>query len=741
MASVDTAEARLALGGVDDPAPPPAIARLAWIVAFVAGIGVAAAGPEPTGTAWFDPVLLVVIVAVAAVVSARGPWWLRTGACGLGASLALDPLGVAFGVVGLLVGAVPPERIPNRGVVAVFVVGCACNSLARSQLEGFAGFSTVIGLTLAAAMILVGLRRCAPRTRRIARRVAIAGAAFGLVSAGLAVIAALGVRDAVASADASAQLGIDALDEGDYAGAADRLDAAASDFGRLHRGLGGALAFPSRLIPGLAQNVGAVRALAAAGGDMAAEAGRSLREVDPDRLGVSDGAVDLDAIRDVQAPMHRVRDSFVRFERTLADAQTPWTLPPLARRLDDLDEQVADQSLRLRNVVDAVDLLPAMLGDDSPRRYLVLFTSPAEARGLGGFPGSWTTVEVDRGRIDVGDVGRIDELNEATLLADCGECDEEMLLRYGRFGLTTRPGDLSGPDTWSNLTIPTNFPAIADAAHRLFPQATGTRIDGVVVMDPYAVQTLASYGGPVAIPRVDEPIPVDEIARFIIADQYLVSDRYEERVATLQELGTAALDGILRGDLPDPPTMLADLAPLVAERRLLVWTADADEQRLLDGTGLIGDLPELDDDDGGFSVAVTNAAANKIDRFLGRQVTVTEVRRDGRRWLRAEVSLTNGAPATGLPDYVIGNRIDLPPGHHRLLVSFYGPTVPSTMTVDGEPVAPGGLLEDEWVAVETFVDFSPGERHDFVLEYPLPAGSGEFEPTVWEQPLATRSDP
>ena len=45
----------------------------------------------------------------------------------------------------------------------------------------------------------------------------------------------------------------------------------------------------------------------------------------------------------------------------------------------------------------------------------------------------------------------------------------------------------------------------------------------------------------------------------------------------------------------------------------------------------------------------------------------------GERLLVVDVTLTNDAPASGLPRYVIGNDQGLPDGTSRMLVTLYGP--------------------------------------------------------------------
>ena len=104
------------------------------------------------------------------------------------------------------------------------------------------------------------------------------------------------------------------MNNGDYQAAAARFSDASTSFLGAENKLGGPLAMPSRLIPGVAQNVAAGAELAAAAGEGTAEAAAALRAIDPASLRVVDGAIDLDAVAAVEAPLLQV-------ESALAEAQ------------------------------------------------------------------------------------------------------------------------------------------------------------------------------------------------------------------------------------------------------------------------------------------------------------------------------------------------------------------------------------------------------------------------------------
>jgi hypothetical protein len=110
----------------------------------------------------------------------------------------------------------------------------------------------------------------------------------------------------------------------------------------------------------------------------------------------------------------------------------------------------------------------------------------------------------------------------------------------------------------------------------------------------------------------------------------------------------------------------------------------------------------------------------------------------------ASVTLRNHAPASGLPDYVIGNVVSsntpnhevLPVGTNRALVSIYSPWFPTSPEVDG--VATPFEIQDELgrkVAAVT-VDIPPGGTKTLSLQFhgQLPIGE-PYHLDVWRQSL------
>jgi len=719
--------------------------RAAIAIAALAGVLAAGANAHPTGQTFVDWILTASGVAAVVWAAASAPWWAVAGAAGVAAVVAFDPIMVivataAFGV-GLWIGVRQRDQSTLRGLVAAV----AMNALIRSELDGFFGLSAIVGIAVGVVLFVVGLRRRPSAIRRIGwiSMVSIAGVA--VIAVGAAGFTALSVRSNISDGNRQARAAVNVLNSGDYQQATIGFRDASRSFRAADRHLSGPFGRLALVVPGLAQNVSAGADLAAAAETSLTDVATALDQVDPEALRVVDGTIDIAAIRAVEQPLTDVQNSLITLRTVTEDVQSPWLLGKLQTELADLTAEFDEKEPRLQNAVDAVRLAPQILGADGTRRYLVLFTSPVEARGLAGFIGNYAVVEIDNGRIDVTEFGRRSDLQRIAndTGASCAECPEEMLARYGAFGIDRGDG-IFGREGWTSLTLPAHFPYVGETAQIMFSQSGGDPIDGVIAMDPYVVQALMQYTGAVALTEAGVTVQPDQAATFLLEGQYDIIPvaSNDERIEAIDTLGQQVIGKLLTSSLPVPSELARHIGPLVSEQRLLMWTDDPAEQDLLDRIGLLGALPPLGDD-GGFSVMVSNAGHSKIDAYLDRTVDVAvENRAAGTRVLVADVTLTNTAPQNGRPKYVIGNDYGFPSGTSYLWINFFGTERLVRATRNGEPMnlQASPATEVGWHAYAGYDVLASGESATYRLEFELgPADDDVDEPVRWTQPLARRT--
>lgn len=717
-----------------------------WLVigfGALAGVIACLADASPTGSNVIDAALVIGAITFLCWAASASPWWMLAGFAIAAAALASEIEIVAIAVSGFVLAVVSARMSADRRVLTPVLrsisAGLSANAVLWSSVNVFFGFSALVGIGAAMLAVIGGV---VARPTEVRRRVAAATgivAITSLVAVVFVALAAHSARDDLASGGEAARSAVKELQAGDYTTAAASFERAADLFERGADRVGGPLTAGGRIIPGLAQNLTASRDVTRAAANTADRAALALREIDPSSITLDNGGVDLDELIAAEQQLLVVRAAVDGLAATLDEVSSPWLVSPLRRQVKELEEEIDENSPRIDSALTAVGLAPRMLGGDGPRHYLILFTTPAEARGLGGFTGNYAEVVIDQGSVQVNEFGRSLDLNErlASVGADCDDCSAEFLDAYGVYGFTTGPDGGVGPRAWLNITMPAHFPLVADTAATLFRAAGGHEVDGVIAMDPYVVAELMRYTGPIEVPELDVTVVADDVAEFLIFDQYVLADDKDQRVDALDTLGRSAITKMIESTLPSPIDLAERFAPLVEERRLLFWSSVDEEQDFLNEIGLLGAFPELSAQDGGFSLAVTNASANKIDSFLERDVVITEVRTaEGERQLVADVTLTNTAPSAGLPPYVIDNEVGLPVGTSRLLVTYYGPTGLESVTLEDELIAVERFGEGGWFGYRHAVEIPPGQSVRSRVVFNLdPSGRDTFEPTTWEQPL------
>ena len=363
----------------------------------------------------------------------------------------------------------------------------------------------------------------------------------------------------------------------------------------------------------------------------------------------------------------------------------------------------------------------------------MLFTTPSESRGLGGFIGSYAELTAEDGQLTLSNFGHAQDLDAAAIQAGARVNGHEAFLRqYGQFGFDE--GGAVGDAAFRNLAMSPDFPTVGAIAADLYAQTTGRPVDGVVAMDPFVVSALLRYVGTIDLSTIDLEVNADSLLPYLLLDQYVMADGdTATRVDALAEAASLTFDALVAGALPDPITLSRDLGPLTSERRLLVWSSDSEEQALLERVHVAGAIPDVAGSDG-WAVTVSNGGGSKIDHFLQRRASYdASTDSSGETTATLRVELTNNAPAEGYPRYVIGNLVGLPSGTSRLYVSFYSPLGLTGATLDGEATGLTVGEEEGWNVYSRFVDIPPGGSVTFEVQL---AGTVD-DPTnvvTWVQP-------
>lgn len=719
---------------VDDGNPLETLA-----VAVGAGVLCVVGGPAPTGQSVIDALLVGALVTYVTWFGAVVPVRFAGAVVLIAGSLTLSWPGMIVGALAYVVSARLAVSRRSSKIASAVLAGVALNLSARSEFEVFLGASTIIAVLLALSIVV----RAYPRQTGFARRTAL-GVGLTLIvgpilSMAVFALPAIQSQDDLREGERFAQEGLDLLGDGDLEDAEVTFQRAAAAFARAEDRLTDPLGLPAAAVPVLAQHRHAateVSGQAAASTELLAS---ELAKIDLDRLTVSDGRINLEAIRALEEPLVEIQERVGRLGDTIDAADSRWLVRPARERLADLSDDIDVQLERSDEIISVVRQAPALLGGEGQRVYFMAFTTPAEARGLGGFMGNWAEITVQDGNIELTDFGRSDDLDDAAAPGErtvTGPTD--WLERYGEFGFDSGPAGGVGSDPWKNVTLSPSMSSTGQVIAELYPQSGGRPVNGVFVLDVFTVAQLLEFTGPIELPDGQGTLTAESAPKFLLNDQYELTDT-TQRVDVLEVVSRDVFDTLLSTDLPPARELIDTLGPLVEQGRLAAYATDEKEQELIEQVGLGGTLANPSGRDG-LAIVFNNAIGNKIDFFLRSFATYSVVaeRDENTARARLEIVLDNEAPVFGETNYVIGNPLGYPDGTNRTYLSVFTRLPVRQTEIDGATVLTEQETEQGYFVTSLVVELAAKESRTVTFEMSGPLDLTDGYDLVLRSPPTAR---
>lgn len=438
---------------------------------------------------------------------------------------------------------------------------------------------------------------------------------------------------------------------------------------------------------------------------------------------------DVARLERAREPLVETADAVAAAEADFAMIRAESLVAPLGEGVTALAGLVSEAGPPLAVLSDAVQVLPDMLGADGPRTILLMMQNPAEPRTGGGITGSFALLEAVDGELTL------------ALQADSGAFvgGSEEAVAPVPDSTVTLYGDTVGRFVM-NASMPADFTVTADLARAWWLQQSDVVPDAVISIDPEVLAAMVSATGPITLSNGLE-LNGDNLVQTLLVDAYFVLDRDDQ--TQFQQLVTAtAFSQLLSGSIDFVPFAEA-LAPVIAEGRISMWSADPDEEAVIaEGpfSGPAGRQRMAGDD--AYAVYVNDATGGKMGSFLFSEVGASTVqcRSDGRPDTVVVVRLANNAPddaGATFPWWVSGGGIEgTTPGHIAASItvaappdSFFGgvvigdETLPSTDVVDAG--FPSSLVH---------VDLAPGESTSVEFRFVAPDAVGH-DPVIVTTPL------
>ncbi|GAB2455847.1 DUF4012 domain-containing protein [Jatrophihabitans fulvus] len=438
-------------------------------------------------------------------------------------------------------------------------------------------------------------------------------------------------------------------------------------------------------------------------------------------------SLDLDALAEIAPSLHRAAVASTEARAAMAGTSSSW-LPVVSSARRSVLNSVSRLDGELEGADRAVGLAVPMLGQHGVKRYFVGFMNEAEARGGGGIPGAFAIVAANHGRITFEHFGTDNDLRGTAANI---ELPSDVRARYAG-------SDITG--TFPNSNLSPDFGIAGRIWARTWERKTGERVDGAIAIDPTAIGYLLKVTGPARSDVV--PGGIIAASSVVALTQQLQYKLYPLNTKPEKQARKKFLVSVARSvsekltTFGRPAGLVRALSKAASERRLLLWSADADLESSLRASGWGGTLGTADGAPySGF--VVNNAAGSKLDYYLQRRMTYRRDNCSAGGEAHATLRVTNGAPRKGLPPYVT-IRADKPgrysPGDNRMLVTYYADRTAEvrSVEVDGKSIPFVVQYEGATRTVTITLELAAGATRTVAVAVREPAADGPVE--VLRQP-------
>ena len=324
---------------------------------------------------------------------------------------------------------------------------------------------------------------------------------------------------------------------------------------------------------------------------------------------VQDGRINLELLQELTDMLFvyiPLIDEQLEIINNLPDAH----IDKLQNILDKLHDPIEEYRPMIELAKKYLPLLQPMLGaNGETRTYLILAMNNSELRSTGGFPGAWGTLLVTDGGFDLGSFTSI--VHQEGMHVDL--LDGEGVYNFGI---------QSGPDS---VTAMPNFNRTGEIAADYWYQWCGETVDGVVAIDPVALEKLIELTG--AEFDLSDGTHIDgtnasfEILHNVYVRYWNDNASHDAFFAEVAKKSFSTFFSNL-GDVKIRKFFDTVFA-LGEEGRLLFWMVNPEEEEFISEMGFGGEYSH-DPLKPVLGIYLNDQTYSKIDWFLAADVVVSE---------------------------------------------------------------------------------------------------------------------
>lgn len=470
-------------------------------------------------------------------------------------------------------------------------------------------------------------------------------------------------------------------------------------------------------LPWVGDDARGVRTVSRVADDLSRHGLRELTAAVGDIDGVvpTDGGVDLDKIESLVKPVDDGERALTAARKKLATEDPSGYVETLKLRFRDLQAKI-DDAARAMTVADrALGVMPAMLGADGPRNYLLIMQNNAEIRATGGLPGAVSLLNADHGKL---------AMVKQVAGQDFGEAPKPVL------PLSPAETKLFGENLgryFLDANLTPDFARSSALWRARWEQTQPEKIDGVVSLDVVTLSYLLKALGPVDVDgaHLTADNAVDELlskvyARFPDpADQ----DVFFRKVAAQIFSRVTSFSGSRK-------RLLQALSQAAGERRILIHDFHADVQKHLTATAVSGEVTSPAAKSPQVGIYFADGTLSKMSYYLryNAQVQATSCL-DGVQTLSGKLTLRSTAPKDAkstLPSYVLGSHLPADSrGAQLVAIYVYAPVGGDAGSFDDNDLDfdQYSVVLNGRKVIATWVLMNPGQTRD--LRWTMTSGAGQ----------------
>lgn len=269
----------------------------------------------------------------------------------------------------------------------------------------------------------------------------------------------------------------------------------------------------------------------------------------------------------------------------------------LQRPLNKVRDRLPPLRASLQDAAQAAPFVPALLGTEGPRTYLLLLQNSTELRATGGFITAVGVLTVENGQLVRQEFRN--SFNWDAPSVQRGRSPQPIGEYMRLWALHLRD-----VNWWPD------FPTTAQEAAGILQREQGIRVDGVIAADDMAMRLVLQNVGPVAVPSFGEVLTSDNAFARIDYYTHEVHEAFQDNKRFIGVFFGDLFNVVQRQPLGQLPALGKTLERALNEKHLLVYLTDPGVQRLVEERGWGGRLLPTPDDY--LMVIDTNVGYSKV---------------------------------------------------------------------------------------------------------------------------------